>query len=90
MTVIFIDGETKVQSRYQVLEASYAGNQRWNQSAGGLSTLPFFLLSPVILMSLAESLSCWFQTFCLVKSQRLLENCDVRVSGSPRPQPWRP
>lgn len=53
--------------------------------AGALSTLPFFLSSPVILMSLAEGLSCPFHTFCLVKSQHLLENCDIRVSGSP---PW--
>ena len=36
-------------------------------------------------MSLAEGLSCPFHTFCLVISQHLLENCDMRVSGSP---PW--
>ena len=32
-----------------------------------------------------EGLSCPIHTFCLVKSQHLLENCDIRVSGSP---PW--
>lgn len=32
-----------------------------------------------------EGLSCPFHTFCLVKLQHLLENCDIRVSGSP---PW--
>lgn len=85
--LIYIDGGT---DRYQVLEAAQAikGDQSVNPGlprAGALSTRLFFLSSPVILMSLAEGLSCPFHTFCLVKSQHRLENCDIRVSGSP---PW--